>query len=50
MVGGNCSIQGFTSEGEESYWNVVSDVVTCIGFSDVDGDGQVELIVGSADN
>jgi len=39
MVGGNCSLQGFKSNGEESYWNVTSDVVTSIGFSDVDADG-----------
>ncbi|KAL4450366.1 hypothetical protein ABPG74_009072 [Tetrahymena malaccensis] len=50
VVGGNCSILGFMEDGEEGYWNVASDVVTSIGFSDVDGDGKLELIVGSADN
>ena len=50
IVGGNCSIQGFNINGDEVYWNVTSDLVTSIGFTDIDGDQQLELMVGSADN
>ncbi|EGR29382.1 hypothetical protein IMG5_156790 [Ichthyophthirius multifiliis] len=50
IIGGNCSIQGFNSQGDEIYWNVTSDLVTCIGFTDIDGDQSLELMVGSADN
>jgi Bardet-Biedl syndrome 2 protein len=41
--------QGFDSRGQEAYWTVTGDDVTALAFSDVNEDGQKELIVGSAD-
>eukprot|EP00825_Cyclidium_porcatum_P052533 TRINITY_DN9982_c0_g1_i4.p1 TRINITY_DN9982_c0_g1~~TRINITY_DN9982_c0_g1_i4.p1 ORF type:complete len:759 (+),score=141.49 TRINITY_DN9982_c0_g1_i4:123-2399(+) len=50
IVGGNLNISGINSTGQEVYWNVTSDSVTAMVLSDVDGDMQNELIVGSSDN
>ena len=49
LVGGNCSIQGFDHEGGESFWTVTGDNVSAMAFCDVDGDGELELLVGSDD-
>lgn len=49
FVGGNCSIQGFDKEGNETFWTVTGDNVSSMAFCDVDGDGGLELMVGSDD-
>ena len=49
LVGGNCSIQGFDEEGQESFWTVTGGNVGAMCFCDVDGDGSNELLVGSDD-
>ena len=49
IVGGNCSIQAFDKTGEEVFWTVTSDNVTCIILCDIDNDGIPELLVGSED-
>lgn len=41
IVGGNCSIQGFDSEGNEPYWTVTGDNVAALALVDVTGDGNV---------
>ena len=45
VVGGNCFIQCFSLEGDERFWNVMSDQVTALAFIDSDDDGhnQVKL-------
>jgi len=35
--------------GDEAYWNVSSDNVVCMCFSDVDEDMDMELLMGSDD-
>lgn len=49
LVGGNCSVQGYSLTGEEVYWIVTGDNVRSIAAVDVDGDGHDELLVGSED-
>lgn len=49
FAGGNCSVQGFDTAGEEVYWTVAGDVVTALAIADVNGDGANELLVGSRD-
>eukprot|EP00899_Mesostigma_viride_P018346 jgi/Mesvir1/26512/Mv16169-RA.1 len=49
VVGGNCSIQGFDSDGNEQYWTVTGGNVTALALVDVDMDGLSELLVGSDD-
>ena len=49
MVGGNCSILGFDASGKEVFWTVTGDSVSSMAFCDVDGDGVLELLVGSDD-
>ena len=49
VVGGNCSIYGYSRSGEERFWTVTGDNVTAMAFCDVDGDGAAELLVGSDD-
>ncbi|RQM27810.1 hypothetical protein B5M09_006933 [Aphanomyces astaci] len=49
MVGGNCSIQGFDREGNETFWTVTGDNVTALALCDVSGRGNEELVVGSDD-
>ncbi|XP_005107459.1 Bardet-Biedl syndrome 2 protein homolog [Aplysia californica] len=49
VVGGNCSIQGYNSEGEDSFWTVTGDNVQSICLLDFSNKGQNELIVGSED-
>lgn len=49
VVGGNCFIQCFNLEGDELFWNVMSDQVTALAFVDFDDDGhnQVEILLSS---
>ncbi len=49
LVGGNCSIQGFDSEGNELFWTVTGDNVSAMSLCDINEDGQNELLVGSED-
>jgi len=49
VVGGTCSIQGFNAKGGEDYWTVCGDMVRAIVFTDIDGDGEAELVVGADD-
>ncbi|GLC47294.1 Bardet-Biedl syndrome 2 protein [Pleodorina starrii] len=49
LVGGNCSIQGFSADGHEKFWTVTGDNVSAMAFCDVDQDGRNELLVGSDD-
>ncbi|XP_054160057.1 Bardet-Biedl syndrome 2 protein homolog [Oppia nitens] len=50
IVGGNCALQGFDYEGTDSYWTVTGDNITCMVLTDLDEDGQNELLVGSDDH
>eukprot|EP00906_Rhabdomonas_costata_P038539 RCo054403 len=49
IVGGNCSIQGFDSEGSELFWTVTGDNVSALALIDIDQDTLNELLVGSED-
>ncbi|KAG2486168.1 hypothetical protein HYH03_015132 [Edaphochlamys debaryana] len=49
IVGGNCSIQGYSADGSEVFWTVTGDNVAALAFCDVDQDGRNELLVGSDD-
>nr|ADI46967.1 LOW QUALITY PROTEIN: BBS2m [Volvox carteri f. nagariensis] len=49
LIGGNCSIQGFSADGMEKFWTVTGDNVSAMAFCDVDQDGRHELLVGSDD-
>ncbi|KAI6661899.1 Bardet-Biedl syndrome 2 protein [Oopsacas minuta] len=48
-VGGNCSIQGYNSIGEDVFWTVTGDNVLSLMIFDFDADGENELLVGSDD-
>ncbi|KAM3131726.1 hypothetical protein pb186bvf_016122 [Paramecium bursaria] len=45
FIGGNCNIQGFDVDGEEEYWNVASDDVSCLDIFE-----NSYIIIGSNDN
>jgi Bardet-Biedl syndrome 2 protein len=49
IVGGNCSLQGFDSHGEEKFWTVTGGNTVCLSLNDVDNDSFHELIVGTDD-
>lgn len=49
IAGGNCSITGFDSSGNDTFWTVAGDNVRSLESVDIDFDGQHELIVGSDD-
>ncbi|GFR70159.1 Bardet-Biedl syndrome 2 protein homolog [Elysia marginata] len=49
IVGGNCSIQGYNKDGEDSFWTVTGDNVQSLCLLDFTNNGQNELIVGSED-
>ena len=49
IAGGNCSIMGFDQEGSEAFWTVTGDNIASLALCDVDGDGLLELLVGSDD-
>ncbi|XP_013786899.1 Bardet-Biedl syndrome 2 protein homolog [Limulus polyphemus] len=49
IVGGNCSLQGFDNEGNDSFWTVTGDNVSSMSLCDFNEDGQNELLVGSED-
>lgn len=43
IVGGNCFLQGFKLNGDERFWNVMSDQVTALALVSCDGHNQVGL-------
>ncbi|XP_023240900.1 Bardet-Biedl syndrome 2 protein homolog [Centruroides sculpturatus] len=49
LIGGNCSIQGFDHEGNDSFWTVTGDNVSSMSLCDFNQDGLNELLVGSED-
>lgn len=49
IVGGNCSILGFDSEGNDAYWTVTGDNVSCLHICDTDNDRENELLIASED-
>ncbi|CAD6196787.1 unnamed protein product [Caenorhabditis auriculariae] len=49
FCGGNCAIWGYDKEGNNVYWTVTGDVITCMCICDYDNDGENELIIGSPD-
>ncbi|NWX92034.1 BBS2 protein, partial [Nothoprocta pentlandii] len=49
IIGGNCALQGFDSEGNDLFWTVTGDNVRSLALCDFDGDGKNELLVGSED-
>jgi Bardet-Biedl syndrome 2 protein len=49
LVGGNCSIHGFSHTGKEEFWTVCGDHAYALAVADVNGDGENELLVGSDD-
>ena len=50
FLGGNLTLAGLNEIGDEQYWNITSDIVTAMALSDIDGDENNELIVGTSDN
>lgn len=49
LAGGNCSILGFDSDGDEVLWTVTGDNVSSLATLDIDNDNQTEIVVGSDD-
>ncbi|KAL0209594.1 hypothetical protein RCL1_008432 [Eukaryota sp. TZLM3-RCL] len=49
ITGGACSLQGFDATGEETFWTVSSDDVTCITLVKTSQSGSLEVLAGSAD-
>lgn len=43
LVGGNCSIQGYDSEGEDVFWTVTGDNVRSLALYDYNKDGLNEV-------
>lgn len=44
ISGSNCAIQGFDLNGQDSYWTVTGDNVTCMCICDLNQDGLNEAI------
>ncbi|KAJ8675989.1 hypothetical protein QAD02_011775 [Eretmocerus hayati] len=49
VIGGNCSISVLDINGDELFWTVARDKVTALAILDFDGDGDNELVSGTAD-
>ena len=49
IIGGNCSVIGVDSNGNDQFWTVLGGNTICMTLSDTNGDGQNELIVGTDD-
>lgn len=43
LIGGNCSIHGFDSEGNDPFWTVTGDNVSSLTLTDFDGDDENEV-------
>lgn len=43
LIGGNCSIHGFDSEGNDPFWTVTGDNVSSLTLTDFDGDNENEV-------
>ncbi|CAG4987044.1 unnamed protein product [Colias eurytheme] len=50
IVGGNSSVLGLNSQGDEIFWNVVSGKVSTVLAFDFDKDGENELLIGCEDS
>ncbi|XP_038211114.1 Bardet-Biedl syndrome 2 protein-like [Zerene cesonia] len=50
IVGGNSSVLGLNSQGDEIFWNVVSGKVSAVLAFDFDKDGENELLIGCEDS
>ena len=49
VTGGTGSVQAFDKQGDETFWTVTGDTVRAMCFTDFDGDGKQELLVGCDD-
>ena len=49
FAGGDLSVHGFNTSGEETYWTVTGGNIGAMAMVDVNGDGSKELLVGSDD-
>lgn len=49
ICGGNQVVLGFDENGDEVFWTVTGDNVSCLGCVDIDNDSKLELLVGSDD-
>ena len=50
VAGGNCTLQGFDSEGNDPFWTVTGDSVTSLAILDVDDDGEMEVSLRNHQN
>ena len=49
IIGGNCSVMGIDSNGDDQFWTVLGGNTICMTLADVNNDGENELIVGTDD-
>ena len=49
IIGGNCSVIGIDSNGDDHFWTVLGGNTICMTLSDINNDGENELIVGTDD-
>ncbi|XP_063686264.1 Bardet-Biedl syndrome 2 protein homolog isoform X1 [Bolinopsis microptera] len=49
FTGGNCSISGFSEDGDDKFWTVTGDNVCSLALLDYNQDNINELVVGSED-
>jgi hypothetical protein len=43
IIGGNCSIQGFDKDGNDTFWTVTGDNVCSLALVDFTGNGENEV-------
>lgn len=43
IAGGNCALQGFDYSGNDCFWTVTGDNITCIALHDINQDGYNEV-------
>ena len=49
IIGGNCSVIGIDSNGDDQFWTVLGGNTICMTLADINNDGENELIVGTDD-
>uniref|UniRef100_A0A0N5AER1 Bardet-Biedl syndrome 2 protein homolog n=1 Tax=Syphacia muris TaxID=451379 RepID=A0A0N5AER1_9BILA len=49
MCGSNCALWGFDPRGKDIFWTVTGANINAICFTDIDGDGSYEVVVGTDD-